>query len=201
MVLIALMTLELAAQNAAWTASGELYAPPVVRPFEPSSGSGRVTAQGDADAGIHRRPIAAPVVVEAYRRSYEVSPSDAEIGYEQGVNQARLNQDARMGPLDGRWRVTGADGKTLLDLVLSDRGSDTSVEGAWSRRTVEASAQSDAHDMGVVDAVDRDAGAVVIKASVDGRPVSLHLRSAPTGWSGRMTGADGDQPVTMAHTN
>ena len=55
--------------------------------------------------------------------------------------------------------------------------------------------------MGVVDAVDRDGGAVVIKASVDGRPVSLHLRSAPTGWSGRMTGADGDQPVTMAHTN
>ena len=201
MLLITLMTLAFAGQESALIAPAELYAPPVVRPFEPPSDFGRVRAQGDADAGVHRRPIIAPVGVEAYRRSYEVSPTDAEIGYEQGVHQARLNQDARMGPLDGRWRVTGADGKTLLDLVLSDRGSDTSVEGAWSRRTVEASAQSDAHDMGVVDAVDRDAGAVVIEVRVDGRPVSLHLRSAPTGWSGRMTGADGDQPVTMGHAN
>ena len=197
MLLITLMTLAFAGQESALIAPAELYAPPVVRPFEPPSDFGRIRAQGDADAGVHRRLITAPVGVEAYRRSYEVSPTDAEIGYEQGVHQARLNQDARMGPLDGRWRVTGADGKTLLDLVLSDRGSDKPVEGAWSRRTVEASA----HDMGVIDTVARDAGAVVIEVRVGGRPASLRLRSAPNGWSGRMTGADGDQPVTMSHAD
>ena len=191
MLLFALMTLGLPAQESSYPAAPELYAPPVVRPFEPASDFGRAVAQGDAGDDVHRRPITTPVVVEAYRRSYEVSPSDAEVAYEQGVAQAEINADSRSGPLDGRWRVIDPEGRVLLDLVLSDRGSGKPVEGAWSRRNA-----GDA-DMGLLATVIRDGETVVIDASVGDRPVVLRLRPAADGWAGTLTGAGRDQTVAM----
>src|SRR5690606_7505842 len=64
-----------------------LYQPPAIRPFEPPSDFGRETAEGDG-GDVHRRPLEAPVKVEAYVRSYEVAPADAERAYEQGVASA-----------------------------------------------------------------------------------------------------------------
>ncbi len=109
----------------------ELYRPPAVRPFEPPSSFGRATAEGDGAAGLHRPPLETPVTVEAYVHSYEWERTDIEIAYDQGVTQAEMNADARMGPLDGEWRVVDAGGRELMALVLSDHGDAKPVEGAW----------------------------------------------------------------------
>lgn len=75
-------------------------------------------------------------MVNGYLHSYEVSLSDGEIAYAQGVAQAEINADAHMGSLDGRWTVVAEDGVSLLSLVLSDAGEDVPVEepGVGPRR-------------------------------------------------------------------
>src|SRR5690606_39006222 len=105
-----------------------LYQPPAIRPFEPPSDFGRETAEGDG-GDVHRRPLEAPVKVEAYVRSYEVAPADAERAYEQGVASAEIRADQSAGPLDGYWRAVDGEGKVRFDLVLSDAGG--LVEGGW----------------------------------------------------------------------
>lgn len=120
--------------QAAEPAAQDLYSPPVVRPFEPPSDFGRERAQGDDSATVSRRPLEAPVLVDAYRGAYEVGPGDVEIAYDQGVAQAEIDMDRRMGPLDGRWRVRDAGGTLLFSLVLRDPGDGGPVEGGWSRQ-------------------------------------------------------------------
>ena len=106
------------------------YQAPVIRPFEPGRDFAREPAQGDADSDLYRRPLEAPVVVEAYVRSYEFTPSDVEAAYEQGVASAEIRADQTAGRLDGAWRLVDAAGRRLYDLVLSDPGVGP-VEGGW----------------------------------------------------------------------
>lgn len=109
------------------------YERPTVRPYEPPSDFGRETAQGDSEGSVYRRPLTASVVVDDYRHSYEVSPTDAEVAYDQGVTQAERDSDGRMGPLDGRWTLRDGRGRVIAHLVLFDAGEDWSIEGAWMR--------------------------------------------------------------------
>lgn len=106
------------------------YQAPVIRPFEPGRDFGREPAQGDADGDLYRRPLEAPVIVEAYVRSYEFTPSDLEAAYEQGVTSAEIRADQTAGRLDGAWRLVDAAGQRLYDIVLSDPGVGP-VEGGW----------------------------------------------------------------------
>jgi hypothetical protein len=106
------------------------YQAPVIRPFEPGPDFGRDQAQGDDEVELHRRPLETPVVVEAYARSYEYTPTDAETAYEQGVAAAEIRADQTAGRLDGSWRLVDATGRTLYDLVLSDPGTGP-IEGGW----------------------------------------------------------------------
>ncbi|HRJ63547.1 hypothetical protein [Brevundimonas sp. UBA2416] len=106
------------------------YQAPVIRPFEPGRDFGREPAQGDADGDLYRRPLETPVVVEAYVRSYEYTPSDVEAAYEQGVASAEIRADQAAGRMDGIWRIVDATGRTLYDLVLTDPGVGP-VEGGW----------------------------------------------------------------------
>ena len=110
----------------------EPYRPPAVRPYEPTSNFGREQeAQGDDGGEMHRRPLEAPVPVDAYARSYEYSPSDTETLYDQAVTSAEMRADALAGPLDGRWTVSDAQGRALFGLVISDPGAGRRVEGGW----------------------------------------------------------------------
>jgi hypothetical protein len=72
-----LLTQESAPQPSARAA----YQPPVVRPFEPGRDFRGEQAQGNRAGELFRRPLEAPVRVEAYARSYEFTPGDAEIAY------------------------------------------------------------------------------------------------------------------------
>lgn len=193
MLLLALILADLTGQDAPF-AKAEVYAPPVVQPYTPPSSFGLQIAEGDADGAMRRRPIAAAVAVEAYRDNYEARRSTRELTYEQGVDRALIAADARMGPLDGRWRVSDARGDTLLDLELFDTSADRPVQGAWTRTT-----RRGAREMGTVTSVARDGAAVVIEAAVDGRTLRLRLEATEAGWTGHLgdaPSADHDRPMS-----
>lgn len=189
--LIAAVAMEPAIQTTGLLdATPETYQAPAVRPFEPPSGFGREEAQGDATTDRHRHPLTAPVDVNAYVGNYEVSPTDAEIAYDQGVAQAQIDADARSGPLDGRWRVTSSDGKPLLFLALTDLGGGRMIEGAWRRLDLPAGT-----DQG------GPAGPAFKSGDIAVIPLSggeLHLRPAARGWTGDLIQNGRARPVTVS---
>lgn len=138
------------------------YQAPVIRPFEPGPDFGQDRAQGDAAAGPQRRLLEAPVVVEAYARSYEFAPTDTEAAYEQGVAAAEIRADQAAGRLDGSWRIVDATGRKLYDLVLSDPGAGP-VEGGWRNAEGSGVATSDGDTLTL-----SGAGTVSLERSVSG---------------------------------
>lgn len=167
------------------------YSRPAIPPFEPASSFGRSRAQGDAETDHYRRPLTAPVSVDAYHRSYEYSPSDSETSYEQGVAQAQMDAQALMGGLDGAWQVMDAQGDVLSDLVVSDAGTDGRLEAAWSL--------SDARD--VATTARRDGDAVVIEAGTGARTTRLRLTPTPEGWVGALAGTGQTLSVSLKPSN
>ena len=144
--------------------SPEVYQAPVVRPFEPPAAL--EAAEGDASGPARRGALEAAVTVDAYRRSYEAPSSGAEAAYEQGVAQAERNADALSGPLDGRWIVRDREGRTLLRLVLNDRGGGRPVEGAWM-----AEPASGQRSRGLIGPSAQDGGPVTLTLEGAGRLV------------------------------
>ena len=158
------------------------YQVPAIRPFEPGRDFGRERAQGDADADLYRRPLEAPVVVEAYVRSYEYTPSDAEAAYEQGVASAEIRADQAAGPLDGGWRVVDGAGRALYDLVLNDPGVGP-VEGGWRGDPGSGAATSDGTTL-----------------MLDGAGV-LTLERSANGWRGVLTVDSQTRPARLIRPN
>jgi hypothetical protein len=151
----------------------EVYAPPPVRPFEPPSNFGRVTAEGDGGGDPRRPPIVAPVAVENYSRSYEHAPSMADNAYDRGVDNAEAAMDARMGPLDGLWTLRDAEGRLILHLALSDQGPDRPLEGAFRRTGVTGG-------LALIEAATHHAGRLVLTLG----DVQLELTLAGDLWHG-----------------
>lgn len=179
-------TLTLQAPYGLLEATPEIYQPPLVRPFQPPSNFGRETAEGDGENALYRRPLDRPVAVDAYAGSYEVSQTDAEIAYEQGLAQAEIDADARSGPLDGLWRVTDLNGEALLALSLTDQGGGRGIEGAWRRlngRPV----------IGATDPAVTDGTSIVISAASG----ELRLQRSATGWSGALVQNGRSRPVIL----
>jgi hypothetical protein len=168
-------------------ATPETYQPPVVRPFQPPSNFGRETAQGDGEDDLYRGPLDRPVVVDAYARSYETSQTDAEVAYEQGVAQAEIDAEARFGPLDGLWRVTGRDGEPLLELSLTDRGGGRGIEGAWRRLNGQAA-------IGATGPAATD-GTTIIMSAAEGE---LRLQRSARGWTGDLVQKGRSRPVMLS---
>ncbi|HYC68130.1 hypothetical protein [Brevundimonas sp.] len=128
-IILAALAGLLAQQAAPPPSTQQLYEAPVIRPFEPDDDFGSELAEGDEAAAAHRPPLT-PVTVDAYNGSYEVSPSDLEIAYQQGVASAEIRTDQTAGPLDGLWRVRDAAGRALYEIVLMDPGVGP-AEGGW----------------------------------------------------------------------
>lgn len=169
-------------ETAPHPSSQAAYVAPVIRPFEPGRDFGREPAQGDADGELYRRPLEAPVVVEAYVRSYEYTPSDVEAAYEQGVASAEIRADQAAGRMDGVWRIVDAAGRTLYDLVLNDPGVGP-VEGGWRG----------GEDWG---AATSDGATLTLEGSG-----AMTLERNGTGWRGMLT-IDGEtRPVSLIRPN
>lgn len=149
------------------------YQPPTIRPFEASASLGQEPAQGDAETDVHRRPLEAPVEVDHYSRSYEFSPSDADTAYDQGVASAEIRADQSAGPLDGRWRLTDAEGRPLFDLALRDDGAGMPAEGAYQA--------PGAGEAGLLIAAETPGVWTLGEAT-------LSLTQGPDGWRGTLTG-------------
>ncbi|MDP1913208.1 hypothetical protein [Brevundimonas sp.] len=158
------------------------YQAPVIRPFEPGRNFGREPAQGDAEGELYRRPLDTPVVVEAYVRSYEYAPDDAETAYEQGVASAEIRADQAAGPLEGAWRVVDAAGRTLYDLVLNDTGVGP-VEGGWRAEAGWGAATSDGTTL-----------------TLDG-PGAMTLERTGNGWRGVLTIDGQTRPASLIRPN
>lgn len=173
----------------------DLYAPPSIRPYEPPSSFGRQAAEGDADATVRQAPIPAPVSVEAYRGAYEPPRSALEVSYLSGVEAARRAQNERMGGLDGLWRAVDADGRPLLDLVLTDRGPAWPVEGALTLVHADANARPDR--IGLVRTVADEGDARVITTEVEGRRLTLRLHRDGQAWRGQLTGLGRGQTIAL----
>ncbi len=189
MLLLVIMLAGLSGQERAYSTRTEVYVPPVVRPYEPPSSFGRQIAEGDADASVRRRPITAPVAVEAYRNNYEGRRTPAEVSYQQGVEAARLRQNARMGSLDGLWRVVDAEGRPVLDLVLSDDGAGP-VEGALRPARSDRTA--------LVEVASAGDGTRTVTAAMGADTLTLRLHPAGSGWTGELTGLGAARTVTLA---
>ena len=144
------------------------YQAPVIRPFEPGRNFGSERAEGDAEGERHRRPLESPVMVEAYARSYEYTPTDAEAAYEQGVGAAEIRADQAAGRLNGAWRIVDATGRTVYELVLSDPGFGP-VEGGWRGPAGSGAATSDG-----------------VTLTLDGSG-AMTLEHAGNGWRGVLT--------------
>lgn len=154
------------------------YEAPAVRPFEPPPGFGEEPAQGDRGGVASRPPLEAPVSVDAYVRSYETSPADAEVAYDQGVASAELRADQSAGPLDGYWRAVDGEGEVLFDLVLSDAGG--VVEGGWRGRRGGGAAVGDSGEL-----------------RLDGLG-SLRLQRSGHGWRGVLRAGAAERRVTLS---
>lgn len=189
MLLVALLISGLAGPDVVPSARAEVYAPPIVRPYEPPSNFGRQIAEGDADASVRTRPIAAPEMVEAYSGAYEPSRTRGEISYEQGVEVARVAANGRMGPLDGSWRVQDADGRPVMDLVLSDPGAGRPVEGALSLVGTAT--------VGLIDTVTAEGEDRIVTASINGAATTLRLKPSAQGWTGSVTGPGRERAVSL----
>ena len=159
------------------------YSAPAIRPFEPGPDVGREIAEGDGAAPVHRRPLTAPVTVDAYRGTYEVTPTDAETAYEQGLASAEIRTDQTAGPLDGYWRARDAEGRPLFDLVLLDPGGGT-AEGGWHSASGGGAAVS---ENGVLTLED---GGGTLTLDADG-----------SGWRGQWTAQGRTRAVTLSRAD
>ncbi|MFN3558632.1 MAG: hypothetical protein ACK4UQ_05025 [Brevundimonas sp.] len=161
----------------------EPYRAPAIRPFEPTSDFGRERAQGDEETEAHRRPLDAPVSVDAYARSYEYSPGDVDVAYDQGVASAEIRVDQSAGPLDGRWQVSDEHGRPLFALAMTDPGRRSmgdAVEGGWRGRDGAGAATAEGHVL-----------------TLEGLGV-LSLQPATGGWRGTLTAGGHARPVSLS---
>lgn len=170
----------------------EIYAGPPVRPYEPSWDA--PAAQGDAPLP-GRRTLETPAAVDAYVGAYEVTPTDAEVVYQQGVAAAAVRANTLMGPLDGRWRVFGPDGAAVLELLLADRGNGGLVEGAW-RDLAAPDAALAGRRLGALGLVTRSGDTLTIDVDEHGG-ARLRLDRDGGRWRGTLERDGRTLPVTM----
>lgn len=138
----------------------ELYQPPQVRPYEMPESAAQ-------DLGA-----------DAQDQRFQV-----------GVESARLAAEARLGPLDGAWVLTDADGKPLYDLILTDPAPSGLVEGAWRAHA----APDGPAGSGVMADARRDGDAVLLFFYPPGatEPSTLTIRPDEGGWRAELVGPDG----------
>jgi len=119
----------------------------------------------------------------------------AQQAWEARLRAAYESAEARQGPLDGSWRLTGADGDVLFEFVLSDPGT-SNVTGAW--RDLRRGGGADGS--GFVSAVYRTDDGMVVRLTESGRASEtvLQLRPSADGrWGGELTEAGAVRSVIL----
>lgn len=147
--------------------SSQVYAPPPVRPFEPTETFAQTAPVGSTE---RTTPLTQPETVDAYRRGYQAGPEPLDAAYQQGVVVAEAQADALAGPLDGGWLVMDGD-RARGRMVLADanggiiEGAFSPVEGAGAATPLTGRRDGDRAEL-----------------SLEGR--SVRLRRTDDGWVG-----------------
>lgn len=157
---------------------------------------------GEPDADAPKPPIGSSAPPPTIDSLLDQPPMD-EDARQAAVQAAYAAAQARRGGLDGRWRLTGADGQPLYIFQFTDpgpspdpRSSSPSVpviEGAWRDPSRPGAAGS-----GFLDSVQRDGEDLVVRFHDQDRAqvVTLHPRGG--GWSGGIEGEAASRPVAMS---
>lgn len=136
-------------------------------------------------AAAATRQIYQPPAIRPFETPPGPGVSDVETFFDDGVAAAERSADARAGPLDGRWRALGTDGRPLLSLVLRDAGDGT-VEGAWR--------QGDDGRARLVDVITVEGARAALTLD---RHDSLRLQRSGDGWRGEFVHNGQARPVTL----
>ncbi|WP_199743575.1 hypothetical protein [Caulobacter sp. 602-1] len=130
------------------------------------------------------------------------APTGAELTkaqvYELRVKGSIAAAQNLQGPLDGGWRIVGADGGQLYALQLVDKaGGYGELEGAWRDVRRPGAVGS----TGLIDDLRRDGGDVVVRFSPrGGQSTTLTLRSSgDERWSGELVENGATQAVSAEH--
>lgn len=175
------LALALATQDPAAAPAQDLYQAPAIRPFEPDwDFSAGITLPSPDEQGDRS---AAPVTLDRYAADYERAPTATERAYVRGVESAEARRDALMGPLDGLWRVRDADGRILMELLITDPGAEGQVVGAWR----DLDGVGAMPELGVFTVVARRGAGLQALFRKDGETVDNELELAPDR-NGRLIG-------------
>ncbi len=123
----------------------------------------------------------------------------AQQAWETRLRAAYEAAEARQGPLDGSWRLSGADGDVLFEFVLSDPGG-YNMAGAW--RDVRRGGGADGS--GFMGAVYRTADGVVVRFTEAGQSneTVLQLRLTADGrWGGELTEGGAVRSVVLSRSD
>ncbi|HJV40710.1 hypothetical protein [Caulobacter sp.] len=126
------------------------------------------------------------------------APVPAEQVYEMRVRGSIAAAQNLQGPLDGGWRVEGADGAGLYALQLVDKaGGAGTLEGAWRDLRRPGAVGS----TGLIDELRRDGEDVVARFGArEGQTSTLTLRPTPDGrWTGELIEDGAIRPVVADH--
>jgi hypothetical protein len=162
--------------------------PPAPAPVAPASVS---------SPSVLPAPVAPAAVAPVYAPPPEPTAQERARMYESGVISNFQAREARQGPLDGRWALNDADGKTLYMIQFADPGPGRGpVEGAW-RDVVRQGAVGAS---GFLDSADRSGQALVLKFESDQPCVVTLTLGADGRWSGTLRTGERSRPVVMTRS-
>jgi len=122
------------------------------------------------------------------------TPEEQAKIYESGVRSTFEAREARQGPLDGRWVLADAEGKSLYMFQLADPGPGRgSVEGAWR----DLARQGAAGASGFLSSADRSGQDLVLRFEEDAPCVVTLAQGADGRWTGVLRAAAASRPVVM----
>lgn len=178
--------------------------PPALDPLaDLISQSGQTMDEEEAETAAKPAPRHKPTLLPIPPPETSATPAPggaapAEQVYEMRVRGSIAAAQNLQGPLDGGWRVTGADGGQILALQIVDKaGGGGVLEGAW-RDVRRAGAVG---STGLIDDLQRDGEGLAARFSLrDGQTSTLTLRPAPDGrWSGELVEDGAAQAVVAEH--
>ena len=138
-----------------------------------------------------------PTMVDELDATPEYPASPQSQGFDARIRASSDAAEGLMGPLDGAWVVSGADGRALVVLQLVDPGDGSGrLEGAWR----DLMTPDGVEPVGLIDSLVRGSGDLIIRFQPRGAgQVLLRIRpeSGGRGWSGQMFDGDKAIPITM----
>jgi len=167
----------------------------------PSSAPSAVVAP---DAPLQTQPTPTPPPSTPTPSETISPPPPVDIGA--NINAAYANAESVQGPLDGRWRLVGADGTDLFAFVMADTGGAPSsraatpdapaIEGAWRDLRRPGALAASGFLQSVVHAT--DAVEIRFYEADPSAPTVVKLRADAAGaWSGDLVEAGSSRPVVM----